>query len=79
MPEDVANNFAFPDFTTPVSRTLRKVLDNDTTTRDKITLKVLEVKNGEYRGGFMMLKTGMQIAKDYTVFDYVHPIPQNNV
>ena len=44
MPEDMAKNFAFPNFATPVPGTLKEVLDNDTTPRDKISLNGLEMK-----------------------------------
>ena len=35
MPEDMEKHFSFPNFTPPVLGTLREVLDNDTTTREK--------------------------------------------
>ena len=44
MPEYVADNFSFLNFTSPVSGILRKVIDNDTTTRDKISLIRLGMK-----------------------------------
>ena len=79
MPEDVANHFAFSNFAAPVSGTLREILDNDTTTRDKISLKVLDVTKGESVGVSTMLKILMKVAQEYTVFNYVPPKSQNNV
>ena len=35
IPEDVENHFELPNFITPVPGTLRDVLDNNTTTREK--------------------------------------------
>ena len=40
MLEDVENHFTFPNFTTPVPGTLRKILDNNTTAREKVTTMV---------------------------------------
>ena len=75
MTEDAAKQFAFPNFTTPVPGTLRKVLDNDTTTRDKFYLNGLGMKKGESGGVSIMLKTGMELVQYYTVFSYVPTIP----
>ena len=33
----------------------------------------------EYRSVAMIMKTGMKVAQDYTVFNYGPQIPQNNV
>ena len=44
MPEDVAKNLAFPNFTAPMPGTLREVLDNDIAPIDKISLNVLGIK-----------------------------------
>ena len=33
--EDVAEHFTFPNFTSPVSLTLSKIVENNTTTREK--------------------------------------------
>ena len=59
-----------PNFTTPVSGTLREVLDNDTTTRDKIYLNGLGITIDESGGVSVILKTGMEVEKYYTVFNY---------
>ena len=56
MPEDVTNHFVFTKFTTPVSETLRKILDNDTTTRDKIPLKILRATKVESGSVAVMLE-----------------------
>ena len=72
MPEEMSNHFAFPDFATPVSGTLREVLDNDTTTREKSYLNGLVMK----KVVSMMLKIGMEVAQYYTVFNFVLPSPQ---
>ena len=69
IPEDTAKNFAFPDFTTPVPGTLREVLENYTTPRDKISLNGLGMTKGKYRGVPMMIITGMEVAQDYTVLN----------
>ena len=42
--EDTKKHFEFPNFTTPAPRTLREVLDNDATPRDKISLNGLGTK-----------------------------------
>ena len=57
------------NFTTPVPGTLREVLDNDTTTRDKSYLNGLNMTKGESGGVSMMLKTGMEVAQHYNVFN----------
>ena len=76
MPEDLSKQFVFPNFATPVLGTLREVLDNDTTTKYKSYLNVLGMTKGESGGVFMMLKTGMEVAQDYTAFNYGPPRPQ---
>ena len=68
MPEDISNHIVFHKFTPPVSSTLREILDNDTTTRDKISLKVLGMAKVESGGVFMMMKTVMKVAQGYTIF-----------
>ena len=55
MPEDVAKNFALPNFTTPVPGMLRVILDNYTTTREKIYLNVLGMTKGESGGALMII------------------------
>ena len=64
-----------PKFTAPVSETLREILDNDTTTRDKTPLKGLGVTKGESGGVSVMLEKRMKVAQHYTVFKYN---PQNH-
>ena len=76
IPEDMENHFVLPNFTTPVPGTLRKVLDKDTTTREKGHLKGLNMTKGESGGLYMMIKTGMEVSQYYTVFNYGSPIPQ---
>ena len=75
MPEDVAKNFALPNFTTSVPGMLRGILDNFTTTRDKIYLNVLGMKKCESRGVSTMINTGLEVSQYYNVFNYVPPIP----
>ena len=70
MPEYVAKQFTFPNFATPVPGTLREVLDNDTTTREKSYLNGLGMIKVESGCVSMMLKT------DYTFFKDGPPIPQ---
>ena len=57
MPEDVAKLFMLPNFITSVPGTLRKVLGNDTNTRDKISPNGLGMKKGKSGGASMMMKT----------------------
>ena len=75
MPEDVSRHLALPNFSTPVTGMPREVVDNETTPRDKISLNVLGTKKVKYGGTYMMLKTGMEVAQDYTIFNYGPPIP----
>ena len=49
-PEDMSNQFAFHHLTTPVSGTPREVIDNATTTREKI-----------YLNGLGMTKVNMEV------------------
>ena len=65
----------FPHFSSPVLGTLRGVLDNDITTRDKSHLNGLGTTKFESGVVSMMLKTGMELAQDYTVSNYRPPIP----
>ena len=70
---------SFPKFSTPVSGTLREFIDNYTTTRDKIFFSELEVTNVKSGGVSMILKTGIEGAHYYNVFDYVLPIQQKSI
>ena len=79
MSEDVAKHFLFPNFTTPVPGTLREVLDNDNTPRDKIYLNGLGTTKGKSGGASMMPKIGIKVAQDDTVFNYGPPIPQKDL
>ena len=67
MPEDVANNFAFPNFATPVPGTLRGFIENYTTTRDKHSLNGLGMTKGKSGGASMMRKKEMEVAQ-YLLF-----------
>ena len=69
MPEDVENNFSFPKFTTPVEGMLREVLDNNTKTRDKISLNGLGVTKCEYGGVSMIIKIVTEVSHYYTVLN----------
>ena len=62
MQEDVAKHFAFPNSATPVPGTMRGVLDNETTPRDRISLNVLGMTKDKSGDASMMLKTGMAVA-----------------
>ena len=75
IPEDIAEHFALTNNTTPVIGTLREVLDNDTKPIDKIYLNGLGTTEGKSGGASIMLKTGMEVAQYYTVFNYGPPIP----
>ena len=77
--EDVANHFVLTNFATPVSGTLRGVLYNETTPRDKISLNGLGTNKGKSGCAYMMLKTGMEVDQYYIVFKYVAPIPQKKL
>ena len=48
---------------------------NGTTTRDKISLNGLCTTKGESGGVSMMLKTGMEVPQNYTIFNYGTQIP----
>ena len=69
MPEDSEKHFVLPNFIIPVPGTLRGVLDNNATTRDKSYLNGLNMTKGESGGVSMMLKTGMEVAQHYYVFN----------
>ena len=56
MPEDSEKHFVLPNFIISVSGTLRGVLDNNATTRDKSYLNDLGTKKGEPGGVSMILK-----------------------
>ena len=59
MTEHMARHLAFYNFATPVLGTMREVLDNNTTPRDKISLNFLGMTIGKFGGAYMMVKTGM--------------------
>ena len=69
MTEDALKHFAWPNFTYPLSGTLRAFLDNSNTTRDKFYLKGLGVTKGESGGVAMMLKIEMKEAQYYNIFN----------
>ena len=79
MPEDVEKHFAFLNFINPVPGTPREVLENDITPRDKNSLNGIGTTKGTSGGASMMLKTGMEVAQDHTVFNYGPPIPQKHL
>ena len=58
---------------------LREIIENYITTRDKISLNGLGMKKVKSGYVSMMLKTGMEVAQYYTVFNYVPPIPQEDI
>ena len=57
MPEDISKHFALPNFTAPVSETLKEVIYNFTTTRDKFILNGLGVTKVKYGGVSVIMKT----------------------
>ena len=60
----------FAKFITSGNGMLRKVLDNDTTTRNTISLNGLGVTKGQSTSVYVMLKTGMVLSEDHTIFNY---------
>ena len=73
----MANNVVLPNLATPVRGTMKKVLDNDTTPRDKISLNGLRMtKDKNESVSMMMIKTGLEVSQPYTVFNYGPPRPQ---
>ena len=64
-----------PKFTALFTGTLREIIVNDTTTIDKVSLNWLGVTVCEFRGVYMMLKIGIEVERDYTVFNHRPPIP----
>ena len=79
MTENVANNFAPHQFTAPGLGTLRRVLDKDTTTRDKIPLNGLGVKKGKPIRVSVMVKKEMEVEEYCTIFNYGTPGPQKYI
>ena len=79
MTEDMAKRLLLPNFTTPVPGTLRGVIENDTTPRDKISLNGLGIKKGKSGVASMMLKIVMEVAQYYNVFNYGPPRPQKDL
>ena len=78
MTEDVEKHFLFSNFSTPVPEMMSKILDNDTTPRDKISFNKLGITKVKSGGASMMLKTGMEVYRCYTVFNHGPPIPHKN-
>ena len=56
MTEEIENQIVFSAFTDPGPVTLRGVMENDTTTRDKISFNWLILKKDEFGSVSMMLK-----------------------
>ena len=75
MPEEATKHFTFPNYTTPVPGTLRCLLYNNTTTRDKISFNGLWMTKVESGVVSMLMKTGMEVSQYYTVFNYIPPRP----
>ena len=55
--------------------TMREVLGNDISPRYKISLNGLGITKVKSGGFSIMLKTGLEVDQDYTVFNYVPPSP----
>ena len=79
MPEDMTNHFSFPNFTTAMPGMLREVIDNGIAPREKISLNGLGMKKVKSGGLSMILKTGLEVDQDYTIFNYGPPIPQKDL
>ena len=75
----MAKQFVFLSFTTPVEGTLNEVIENDTTTRNEISLQGSEMTKGKSVGASIMLKIGKEVAQYYTVSRYGNPIPQKDL
>ena len=56
------NHFTLPDFITPVQGMLMEVLNNETTTKDKIYLNGLGTTKGKSGDTYIMLKTGIEVS-----------------
>ena len=54
-------------------------LGNKITPRDNIYLNGLVMTKGNAGGLYMMMKTGMEVDQDYTIFNYGPPIPQKDL
>ena len=59
MTEDVAKQSVLTNFNTPMPGTLKEVLNNDISPREKISLNGLGMTKGKYGGLYMMLRTGL--------------------
>ena len=70
MLEDVEKHFVLPKFTASETGTLSEVIDNDTTTRDKMSLNGLNLTKGQAISVYVMPKTGMEVSEYCTVFNY---------
>ena len=57
---------------------MTEVIDNYTTTRNKIFSNGLGATKGQSGDVSMMLKTGMEVAQGYTVFNYGRPRAQKD-
>ena len=69
MSEESAKHFDFPTFINPVLEILSELLVNDTKTGYKISLNGLGMTKVKSGGVSMMLKTGTEVAQDYTFFN----------
>ena len=79
IPEYSEKHFNFTKFVTPGTGTLRGVLDNGTKTRHKISLNGIGLEKGDPASINMILKKGIEVVEDCTVFNYGHPIPHKNL
>ena len=75
IPEDVARQFLFPNFATPMPGTLRGVIYNDIAPIDKISLNGLGMTKDKAGVLSIILKIGMEVAQYYTVLNYGPPSP----
>ena len=75
MPEDAARQFILLNITTPVPGTLMEVIDNAITIRYKTPLNGLGTTKGKSGGAYIILKIGLEVAQDHTVFNYGPPRP----
>ena len=79
MPEDTARNFVLPNSTASGPGALREVIENNTTTKYKLSPNGLEITKGHSLSVSMMLKTEMEAVEDCTIFKYGPPISKNKL
>ena len=79
MIDEVAKNFVFHKFTNPCPGNLMQGMDNNTTTRDIMSLNGLGITQVEAVSVSMMIKILMEVAEDCNVLIIGPPRPQKGV